>query len=306
MGVLFMLIRFLVTVLVVAFLFVIVPVRARGACPTYTLTYTSSISIDGGGNSKTFSDGINTVEVSFDPIPFSNKLATIPTAVDYGNWITRASSTTAVNVPSTPFQITLTQSSPSAGSLTFNGTFNGIFSQNSGLLTITVNPPTSGVIGWVNYYVDATTYARPGSYSSPGISEFRGIYSSTIPGSVDILNAVSPNGTVLPGTDLSYTVTFNGCGAPVNTLILADPIPNDTEFKVGSVTTNLGTTGLTVSVSYSNDNGASYTYTPVSGGGGSAINYDRNVTHILFSFAGTLSSTSPNNTGNFSFVARIR
>jgi hypothetical protein len=69
---------------------------------------------------------------------------------------------------------------------------------------------------------------------------------------------------------------------------------------------DLGTTGLTVSVSYSNDGGATFTYTPTSGGGGAPSGYDRNVTHIRWSFIGNLSQTPPNNTGNVGFTVRIR
>jgi len=68
----------------------------------------------------------------------------------------------------------------------------------------------------------------------------------------------------------------------------------------------LGTTGLTVSVAYSNDNGSTWTYTPVSGGGGALSGYDRNVTNIKWTFTGNLSQTSPNNTGNVGFTSRIR
>lgn len=117
-----------------------------------------------------------------------------------------------------------------------------------------------------------------------------------------------------PGTDISYTVTFtNAGGSPAVNFVLTDPDPGSglklnthTDFKVGSVTTNLGTTGLTVTVAYSNNNGATWTYTPVSGGGGAPAGYDRNVTHIRWSFTGSLSQTSPNNAGSVGFTVRIQ
>jgi uncharacterized repeat protein (TIGR01451 family) len=121
-----------------------------------------------------------------------------------------------------------------------------------------------------------------------------------------------PNPT--PGTDINYTVVFTNLGGgTLQNIVLVDPdaastlkINDNTDFKVGSVSTNLGTTGLTVVVAYSNDGGATFTYTPVSGGGGAPVGYDRNVTHVRWSFAGTLSKTSPNHTGSVSFTARIR
>jgi CSLREA domain-containing protein len=117
-----------------------------------------------------------------------------------------------------------------------------------------------------------------------------------------------------PGTDLIYVITFtNSGGLPANSFVLTDPdtattlkINDNADFKVGSVTNNLGSTGLTATVAYSNDGGATFAYTPASGAGGAPAGYDRNVTHIRWSFTGNLSQTSPNNTGSVSFTARIR
>src|SRR5439155_11612812 len=108
-------------------------------------------------------------------------------------------------------------------------------------------------------------------------------------------NSVNPSGTQPPTTDLVYTVTFTNtqcCAA--QSLVIADPIPANTDFKVGSETHSLGTTGLTVSVAYSNDGGSTWTYTPASGGGGAPSGYDRNVTNVQWTFTGNLSQTSPN------------
>jgi hypothetical protein len=85
-----------------------------------------------------------------------------------------------------------------------------------------------------------------------------------------------------------------------------DPIPANTDFKVGSVTTTLGTTGLTVVVAYSNNGGTTWVYVPASGAGGAPAGYDRNVTHVRWSFGGNLSHIAPNNAGSVSFVTRIR
>ncbi len=125
--------------------------------------------------------------------------------------------------------------------------------------------------------------------------------------SVTLVNAVTPSGTQSPGTDLDYTVTFtNTQCCPAQSLTISDPIPANTDFKVGSVTTNLGTTGLTVVVTYSNDGGTTWTYTPVSGAGGAPAGYDRVVTNILWTFTGNLSQSAPNNAGSAGFTARIR
>jgi uncharacterized repeat protein (TIGR01451 family) len=124
---------------------------------------------------------------------------------------------------------------------------------------------------------------------------------------VDLLKSVNLSSPQPPGTDLTYTIVFtNTGGVPATGLIVLDPIPADTDFQVGSVTSNLGTTGLTVVVEYSNDSGASWTYTPVSGGGGAPAGYDRAVTNVRWSLTGSLSQTSPNNSGSLGFTVRIR
>ena len=126
---------------------------------------------------------------------------------------------------------------------------------------------------------------------------------------VGLQKSVTPNSAaqLIPGADLTYTIAFTNTGtAGASSLIVTDPIPGNTDFKIGSVTSSLGTTGLTVSVAYSNDNGSTWTYTPVSGGGGASSGYDRSVTNIKWTFTGNLSQTSPNNTGNVGFTSRIR
>jgi uncharacterized repeat protein (TIGR01451 family) len=124
---------------------------------------------------------------------------------------------------------------------------------------------------------------------------------------VDLLKSVNLTSPQPPGTDLTYTITFiNTGGNPATGLIVTDPIPADTDFQLGSVTTDLGTTGLSVAVEYSNDSGASWTYTPVSGGGGAPAGYDRAVTDVRWVLTGSLSQTSPDNTGNVGFTVRIR
>jgi len=125
--------------------------------------------------------------------------------------------------------------------------------------------------------------------------------------SVTLDNSVNPSGTQPPNTELTYTITFTNvqcCAA--QSLVIKDPIPANTDFKVGSESHDLRTTGLTVVVAYSNDNESTWTYTPASGGGGAGAGYDRNVTNIRWTFTGNLSQGSPNNTGTVSFIARIR
>jgi uncharacterized repeat protein (TIGR01451 family) len=168
-----------------------------------------------------------------------------------------------------------------------------------------------------------TTALDPYGATSGGTGQIISATASQIPGAstgaacvpnVSLNKSVSPTGTQLPGTDLTYTISFtNAGGNSARNLILTDPDPSttlslstNTYFKVGSVTTALGTTGLTVTVSYSNNNGSTFVYTPVSGAGSAPAGYDATVTHIRFSFTGNLSQTAPNNTGSVSFKVRIK
>lgn len=124
---------------------------------------------------------------------------------------------------------------------------------------------------------------------------------------VDLNKSVNPSTSQPPGTDLTYTIAFtNNGGKPATNLIVTDPIPANTDFKVGSVTSSMGTTGLTVVIEYSNNGGTTWTYTPASGAGGAPAGYDRVVTNIRWTLTGNLSQTSPNNTGSLGFTVRIR
>lgn len=130
---------------------------------------------------------------------------------------------------------------------------------------------------------------------------------------VGLTKSVSPSGSPLPGADLTYTIAFSNTGAAAATNFrLTDPNPGgtlrintNTDFKVGSVTGAIPA-GLTAAIAYSNDNGATYTYTPVSAGGGASAGYDRNVTHIRWVFTGSFSQIAPNNAGSVSFTVKIR
>jgi uncharacterized repeat protein (TIGR01451 family) len=126
--------------------------------------------------------------------------------------------------------------------------------------------------------------------------------------------------TQSPGTDINYILTFtNSGGSPASSLIITDPyidpllpvaarlkLNDHTYFKVGSVVNTLPA-GLSItSVKYSNDSGVTWTYTPVSGAGGAPAGYDGFVTHIQWTFGGSLSQNAPNNTGNVNFTVRIK
>jgi hypothetical protein len=138
-------------------------------------------------------------------------------------------------------------------------------------------------------------------------------YKSTCPSGTPgftVTSAVSPTGTQVPGTVLTYTATYtNGGGILDYNPIFTIAMPANSDFQVGSVTTsNLSNNGLSAAVTYSSNGGTSYGYTPASGAGGAPSGYDRSVTNIKVSFTGALGcgSTGSTNTGTVVFVTRIQ
>jgi uncharacterized repeat protein (TIGR01451 family) len=250
-------------------------VTAAGAVVTYTLRATNS-----GTVSVTLNDFIDTPPAS-------------PAATAY------------VNNSSTFNGAAIANPTSASGKLTWSGSFvipAGTFRDLTYQMTIPNKPGTytNSAVAMLEYtQIDTTQTTADNSPATSSVTR--------TPPNVALNKTVSPTGTVLPGADLTYTIAFsNGGGAPASSIVLSDPVPANTDFKVGSAATTLGTTGLTVAVAYSNDNGSTWTYTPASAGGGAPAGYDRNVTHVRWTFTGDLIQTSPNNAGSASFAVRIR
>lgn len=130
------------------------------------------------------------------------------------------------------------------------------------------------------------------------------------------------SGGARPGVDLTYTISFtNEGGSAAQSLSIVDIIPvsdaggalvRSTEFKVGSMTFNPGTTGLTITpAGYRHYSDAvaypvplppwspSTSYTPPGGGG----TYDANVTYAAWQLTGNMPAGS---SGSVTFTVRIK
>lgn len=110
------------------------------------------------------------------------------------------------------------------------------------------------------------------------------------------------------GNDLAYSVTYTNNGSDVaQQLVVKQTVPADTWWKLGSAGFTLPSSGLTsCTVTYSNDGGVTFTYTPVSGAGGAAAGYDATVTTVRWTFTGTLSFSSPANSGTVTYTVGVQ
>jgi hypothetical protein len=256
-----------------------------------------------GATSKTFEVGdasnYTPLSISFASVTTAGDLTVSTTAGDHPS----IDSSTIAPSKSVNRYWTLT----SAGIVftSYSATFNFV----AGDLDAAVD--TSALI--VGKYTTATwSYPTVGtrtatSTQATGLTTFSDFQLGEGVPTVDLVKTVSPSGSQSPGTDLAYTVTFTNSGAAsAQSLVITDPTPPNTDFKLDSVATDLGTTGLIVAIAYSNDGGSTWTYTPTSEAGGAPAGYDRSLTNIRWTFSGNLSKTPPNNTGSVSFTARIR
>src|SRR5205085_4650579 len=109
--------------------------------------------------------------------------------------------------------------------------------------------------------------------------------------------AVSPLGSQLPGTDLTFTSTLTNIGsASASSVAIVDSIPSWVQFKVSTASATFPA-GVTATPTYSNDGGATWLYAPVSGACSAPAGFDRCVNRIKWTLSAALSSTAPNNQG---------
>ena len=157
-------------------------------------------------------------------------------------------------------------------------------------------------------YLDPARTTVGGTTSSayaPGSSTGEDVTISGGP-NVTIGRAVNPGGAAVPGTDLTYAITAINSGTiEAVAVTVIDSVAGQVAFKVGSVANALPP-GVSVAVAYSNDGGATWTYTPASLGCGAAAGYDGCVNRIRWTLLNDLSAVAPDNSCTFQYVARIR
>ncbi|HWL39698.1 MAG TPA: hypothetical protein VNO75_05615 [Gemmatimonadaceae bacterium] len=123
---------------------------------------------------------------------------------------------------------------------------------------------------------------------------------------INVSRGRSPLGSPPPATEITHTITITNAGnAPAADLVLADSLGSNSDFKLGSVATNLPA-GISVALEYSSDGGSSWTYSPASGACGAPAGFDGCVNRIRWRLLSSLSAVAPNHTGNVQFISRIR
>ena len=151
--------------------------------------------------------------------------------------------------------------------------------------TLRVSPP-----GTVNGGSPACRVSVTATSAGNGtkVDQVRAVTSSTSANLTLLKNA--DRATVAPGQDITYTVNAsNGAGlTPASVVVVSDPIPVYTGFKVGSATFSPGTSTLSGTPVYSSDNGSTWTYTPISGGCAAPAGYDFCVTNVRWTTTGTM------------------
>jgi uncharacterized repeat protein (TIGR01451 family) len=165
--------------------------------------------------------------------------------------------------------------------------------------TLNVTPLASGGAGGLIYIVDVTATSVG---DAARVDQVRTLTTCTSPNlsfvkSVDLANA-------LPGQDITYSVVASSSGlSDATSIVVVDSIPDYSGLRVGSVTFSAGTTSLASTVSYSNDDGATWTYSPASGSCGAPAGYDYCVTHVRWTLSGIV---QPNQSFTLGMVVRVK
>ncbi|MGB3096406.1 MAG: hypothetical protein WBB46_06715, partial [Candidatus Deferrimicrobiaceae bacterium] len=151
----------------------------------------------------------------------------------------------------------------------------------------TVNVTPSGaptpVDGGTSYTVFVTAVSAT---DNTKIDQVKAVTTST---SANLtLLKIADKANAAPGEDITYIVNAtNESGlTTADNVVVTDPVPANTGFLVGGATYNPGTSTLSFVVSYSNDNGSTWTYTPLSGECGAPAGYDDCVTDVKWTGTG--------------------
>lgn len=173
---------------------------------------------------------------------------------------------------------------------------------SNGTVTVTLTYRVSNVAG-----VAVDTFNLTGrSINNPARTSTGVLVVNITKPAISIAKAVTPAGSPLPGTDITFKSTVTNIGnASASGMAIVDSIPTVVQFKLSSASTTLPA-GVTAAIEYSNDGGLTWTYAPSSGACSAPAGYDRCVNRIRWRLLAALSSTAGSNQGTLQFVSQVR
>ncbi|MGD0844571.1 MAG: hypothetical protein ABSA06_09425 [Geobacteraceae bacterium] len=124
--------------------------------------------------------------------------------------------------------------------------------------------------------------------------------------SLTVVKSASPSPSVNPGQVVTYTVlvTNTGAGAATN-VVLTDNLSPYLSWGIAGFTFTPSTSGLTLGTpDFSQNNGASWGYAPVSGAGGAPAGYDATVTNWRIPMTGSMNANGANFT--ITYTERVK
>jgi PEP-CTERM motif len=164
----------LLKTLLVALVFAGVALIAPSTARAGTVTFSTTGSFNGGGNTIQFTNGVgNMLQLTFLGIASSSVNANPTTFASFGDIQTLVSGTGATITPGTTLTLTINQTVPGVGSGILSATLSGVLSQNSstGVITFSV---TSVTINGVKYDVLNNPLALVPPNTNNGITSIQG------------------------------------------------------------------------------------------------------------------------------------
>jgi uncharacterized repeat protein (TIGR01451 family) len=185
------------------------------------------------------------------------------------------------------FTVKYRDGSDVTGNVTGAGHTISIPGGGSVVMTLEVTPGST-VIGGTSYPVLVTATLVG---DSTRVDQVKATTTSASP--VLTLMKSADKGSCTPGEEITYTVTAsNGPSlSSASAIVITDPVPADTGFKLGGAGFDPLATTLTATYSYSQD-GTTYDYTPASGGCSAPAGYDHCVRKVKWTMNGSMPAGS--------------